>query len=177
MTMPSQETVRALPYWEAQDFLSEDDSPDYSHERSRYVRQPMPPDGARTILDFLRRWPGTHADVNWKMFLAGEAVAAVPPAATAFVHRDALMISSIELDWTADDTVGTVADNEAWLADFHAAMAPFTSDECYQNFIDEAQNDYLRAYYGANLERLVAVKRRYDPRNVFTYPQGIPLTL
>jgi FAD/FMN-containing dehydrogenase len=177
MTAPSQETVRELPYWEAQDFLSEDDSPDYSHERSRYVRQPMSADGARTILDFLRRWPGTHADTNWKTFLAGDAVAAVPPSATAFVHRDAVMISSVELDWTADDTVGTVADNEAWLADFHAAMEPFTSDECYQNFIDEAQNDYLRAYYGANLERLVAVKRRYDPRNVFTYAQGIPLAL
>jgi FAD/FMN-containing dehydrogenase len=177
LASPREEIVRVLPYWEAQDFLSEDDTPDYSHERSRYVRHPLTADGARTILDYLRRWPGTSSGTNWKIFLAGDAVAAVPADATAFVHRDAVMISSIELDWTPDDTVGTVAANEAWLAEFHAAMAPFTSDESYQNFIDEAQNDYLGAYYGSNLERLVAVKQRYDPRNVFHFPQGIPLAL
>ncbi len=174
---PAQETIRSLPYWDGQDFLSEDDSPEYSHERSRYVDAPMSAAGARTILDYLRRWPGTHDDATWKIFLAGGAVASVPAEATAFVHRTAQMISSIELDWTADDSVGTVARNEAWLAEFHAAMRPFTSDHCYQNFIDEAQNDYLHAYYGVNLERLVAVKRRYDPLNVFTFPQSIPLSL
>ena len=54
-------------------------------------------------------------------------------------------------------------------------MAPFTSDESYQNFLDEAQNDYLRAYYGANLDRLIAIKRRHDPQNIFHSPQSIPL--
>jgi FAD/FMN-containing dehydrogenase len=177
LAAPSQETVSVVPYWDGQDFLSEDDTPDYSHERSRYVYAPMPGDGARKILDYLRRFPGTGGGTNWKMFLAGDAVTRLPPDATAFVHRGAQMCSSIELDWTPDDTVGTVAQAQAWLAEFHAAMAPYTSDESYQNFIDEAQNDYLRAYYGANLERLVAVKRRYDPQNVFRYPQSIPLAL
>ncbi|HLH22077.1 MAG TPA: FAD-binding oxidoreductase [Chloroflexota bacterium] len=177
LATPAGETVRVTSYWDGQDFLSEDSSPEYTHERSRYVYQPLSAEGARTILSFMRRWPGTRADATWKIFLAGGTVTAVPPDATAFVHRGAQMVSSIELDWTPDDTVGTVADNEAWLAEFHAAMAPFTSDESYQNFIDEAQSDYLRAYYGANLERLVAVKRRYDPQNVFRFPQSIPLAL
>ena len=56
-------------------------------------------------------------------------------------------------------------------------MRKFTSDESFQNFIDAAETDYLRAYYGSNLERLVAVKHKYDPKNVFRFPQSIPLSL
>jgi FAD/FMN-containing dehydrogenase len=56
-------------------------------------------------------------------------------------------------------------------------MRPFTSDECFQNFIDGAETNYLRAYYGENLERLVEVKRHYDPENLFRFQQSIPLSL
>ena len=111
------------------------------------------------------------------MFLAGGAVARVAPEATAFVHRNALMLSAIDLAWTPEDDAAVVAENEAWLDAFHAAMRPFTSDESFQNFVDGAETDYLRAYYGTNLERLVEIKRRYDPGNLFRFPQSIPLTL
>jgi FAD/FMN-containing dehydrogenase len=177
IALPGQEVVRTLPYWDAQGLLSEDESPEYGHERSRYILRPVPAAGARTILDYLKSWPGTHDGANWKMFLAGGAVAAVPPEATAFAHRKALMLSSIDLDWTAEDDAGVVAANQAWLNRFHEAMRPFTSDQSYQNFIDEAETNYLRAYYGANLERLVEIKRKYDPDNLFRFPQSIPLSL
>ena len=70
-----------------------------------------------------------------------------------------------------------VVDNEAWLDAFHAAMRPFTSDQSFQNFVDGAETDYLRTYYGTNFERLVEIKRRYDPDNLFRFPQSLPLTL
>ena len=70
-----------------------------------------------------------------------------------------------------------VAANQAWLDRFHEAMRPFASDEGYQNFCDESETDYLRAYYGANLERLVEIKRKYDPTNLFRFAQSIPLSL
>ena len=44
----------------------------------------------------------------------------------------------------------------------------------YVNYVDSQIPDALRAYYGANLERLVEVKRRYDPDNLFHFPQSIP---
>ena len=174
---PSQETIKFLPCWECQELLAEEGRPEYSHERSRYVFRALTPEAIAIMLDFLRRWPGTHAGAEWKMFLAGGAVAAVAPAATAFVHRKALMLSTIDLSWTEVDDVAAVADNESWLAAFHAAMRPFTSDECFQNFADGAETDYLRAYYGENLERLVEIKRRYDPDNLFRFQQSIPLSL
>jgi FAD/FMN-containing dehydrogenase len=111
------------------------------------------------------------------MFLACDAVASVAPDATAFAHGKALMLTTVDLDWTPDDNEASVARNEAWLSEFHEAMRPFTSDQSYQNFIDGAERDYLRAYYGANLERLVEIKRKYDPSNLFRFPQSIPLSL
>jgi FAD/FMN-containing dehydrogenase len=175
LATPFQEAIMEASYWDGQDFLSEEGTPGYTHERSRYVYSSMPADGSRTILDFLRRWPGTGASATWKIFLMGGAVDDIARDATAYVHRGATMISSIELDWVETDTIATVAKNQMWLAEFHEAMRPFTSEESYQNFIDEAQNDYLRAYYGNNLGRLVQVKRQYDPQNVLTYQEAIPL--
>jgi hypothetical protein len=45
------------------------------------------------------------------MFLAGGAVARVAPEATAFVHRKALMLTSIDLEWSEDDSAETIAAN------------------------------------------------------------------
>ncbi len=177
LAQPQAEIVNDLSYWDAQDFLSEPGTPDYSHERSRYVYDALPAAAAAAILDYLRRWPGTQASSTWKLFLAGGAVASVASDATAFVHRRATMITSIELDWTPADSIGVVGQNQAWLSDFHSAMGAYTSDESYQNFLDEAQTDFLHAYYGATLPRLVDLKRRYDSAGAFTFPQAIPLSL
>lgn len=174
---PREEAISVLPYWLGQEVLTEEGDPEYSHERSRYIFRTLPTEAIATILDHLRRWPGTHDGAEWKAFLTGGAVAEVSPEATAFVHRDALMLSAIDLAWTPEDDAGLVAENEAWLGEFHASMRPFTSDQSFQNFADGAETDYLRAYYGTNLERLVEIKRRYDPGNLFRFPQSIPLAI
>ena len=56
-------------------------------------------------------------------------------------------------------------------------MQPYLSGGVYQNFTDRSLSDWPRAYYGQNLERLVEVKRTWDPDNLFQYPQSIPTTL
>jgi FAD/FMN-containing dehydrogenase len=178
VSKPKTETVKTLDYWEAQKtVLGENSPPQHFHERSRYAFRPMTASACQRVLTELRRWPGTSAHASWKMFLMGGAIARMAPNATAYEHRSALMLTSIELNWGADDTEARLARNQAWLADFHEGMAEHTSGRCYQNFIDDTQPNFLRAYYGENLERLVQVKRAVDPSNVFSYRQGIPLSL
>lgn len=171
---PSSRTVRTQPYWEGQAFLSEESCPGYSHESSRYVYQNLSAGAIAMIFRYLRRWPGTSIGADWKAFLTGGVIDNIGREATAYVHRGAKMLSSIEVEWNSEDPPTLVQQNLAWQKEFHHAMAEFTSNEAFQNFIDPTQEDFLRFYYAENLENLVKVKRLYDPTNLFRFPQSIP---
>ena len=53
-------------------------------------------------------------------------------------------------------------------------VAASTLDESYQNFPNRGISDWRQEYYAENFPRLVRVKRRYDPRNLFRNAQSIP---
>jgi FAD/FMN-containing dehydrogenase len=133
-----------------------------------FVATPLPAAAIATFVEQMRASPTTANVVGF--FPAGGAVAAVDPAATAFVHRDALFDVQYQAYW--HDPADEAAD-VAWVNALRAAMAPFTSGD-YVNYIDADLPDWATAYYGANLPRLIDVKARYDPDNVFDGPQSIP---
>ncbi|MCA9779898.1 MAG: FAD-binding oxidoreductase [Candidatus Eremiobacteraeota bacterium] len=175
---PSEEVIRYLPYWAGQAVLSEDGSPVRMLERSRYAQQPLPEEALTMILERLKSWPGIPGGrADWKLFLTGGAIADVAPDETAYVHRKAFGISSVELEWTGPHPLELVERNLDWVDQFHDELRPYTSDRCYQNFIDDRQQNFLTAYYGENLQRLVKIKQKYDPQNVFHYPQSLPTSL
>jgi FAD/FMN-containing dehydrogenase len=106
----------------------------------------------------------------------GGAIARVPSSATAFVHRDAIAGIQYFTSWGESAPGSVAAAATAWLAGTAATLAPYTTG-AYVNYIDPAQPDYLTAYYGTNLARLVDVKRAVDPDDVFHFAQSIPTVL
>ena len=54
-------------------------------------------------------------------------------------------------------------------------MRPHMPGAAYVNYRDLELPDYAAAYWGDNLPRLIAVKRHYDPDNLFRHAQSVPL--
>lgn len=94
----------------------------------------------------------------------------VAPDATAFGHRDATFATVIAGLWP------DAAENEAniqWVRDFSDAIAAHSEEGGYVNFMSDDDTSRIPANYGSNYDRLVEVKRRYDPGNLFRLNQNI----
>lgn len=59
-----------------------------------------------------------------------------------------------------------------WVADFHEALAPYVSG-AYSNVPNADAANWRTDYWGTGVERLLAVKARYDPHHVFSFEQGL----
>jgi FAD/FMN-containing dehydrogenase len=90
--------------------------------------------------------------------------------ATAYEPRDAKFVLNVHGRWNEarDDEKGI-----AWARAFFKASAPFASAGAYVNFMTEEEGGRVKAAYGANYPRLVEIKRKYDPENIFHLNQNI----
>lgn len=137
---------------------------------SDFARAPLGPEAIATIRDFLARAPGEESILQLDAY--GGAVNRVPRDATAFPHREGTLYSmQYQTYWKTD---GEEAANLRWVNSFREAMRPHVSGAAYVNYCDLAIANYAQAYHGANLSRLVEVKAKYDPEDVFHHPQSIP---
>ena len=98
--------------------------------------------------------------------------ARVPVSETAFPHRGDRWDFAILAQW-ADPREAEV--NIAWAREFFEAMRPHLDESVYVNNLGEEGDERVRAAFGANYERLAALKRRYDPENFFRGNQNIRL--
>ena len=60
-----------------------------------------------------------------------------------------------------------------WIEELRNALSKYTAGD-YVNWPDRLIRDWPTAYYGENFKRLRAVKRAYNPFNLFEFPQSIP---
>jgi FAD/FMN-containing dehydrogenase len=126
-------------------------------------------DGAiDTLVDYHQHSVSPKSEIHVQHL--GGAVARVPAAATAFGERSApFLLNVIASTFTADGYDETVA----WAQTLHRAMSPALTGASYINFLSAEGNDRVRAAYGSNYDRLVALKDEYDPTNLFRLNQNI----
>jgi FAD/FMN-containing dehydrogenase len=101
----------------------------------------------------------------------GGAVSRVPEDATAAGHRDAAYMVHPIAAW--QDPADTERHLD-WVGRFSEAMRPFTTGGVYLNFEPDEGEERVRAGYGAEkYARLVALKDKWDPENLFRINQNI----
>src|SRR5207248_6804130 len=100
----------------------------------------------------------------------GGAMGRVAPEATAFTHRDAGFVFNLVGTWAdaGEDEVHT-----SWARSSFDRLGPASSGAAYVNFLGDDGAQRVTAAYGGNHARLVELKRRYDPDNVFRLNQNI----
>ncbi len=124
---------------------------------------------AETIVEHLQASDAAMRAVQLRVL--GGAMARVPAQATAFAHRDRPIMANVA---AFSERPQNQPVREAWVADFAAALRQGEAD-AYVGFLgDEGEARVRDAYPGPTWDRLAAVKRRYDPTNLFRLNQNIP---
>ena len=120
------------------------------------------------MIDSTGKLPSPHCEVFIGMIEG--AANEVAPDAMAWGHRDMKFVLNVHGRWEAasddDRCIG-------WTRDVFKATQPFASTGAYVNFMTEEEGDRVADAYGANYARLVEIKRKYDPENVFHNNQNI----
>jgi hypothetical protein len=99
------------------------------------------------------------------------AVSRVRPETTAFGHRSAPFILNLIGEWS--DAAETDS-NIAWVRETWKAVQSHGTGSVYLNFLDKDDSPRLKTAYGAEkFARLVALKNKYDPLNLFQLNQNI----
>jgi hypothetical protein len=123
------------------------------------------------LVDAFERVPSTMTGI-FLDHIHGAATR-VDPAATAFAHRQEAFSVLILTQWT--DRAETES-NIAWTRETFEALRPHLADSRYTNFMSADDTGFVRQGYGSNYERLVQIKRDYDPDNLFRLNHNIDPT-
>lgn len=140
----------ARNYWKSHDFTA------------------LPDDAIDVLLDGIRKLPGPECEV----FIGhvGGAAGRVAADATAFPQRSSHFVMNVHARWREPDMDAACID---WARGLFDAAGPYAAGTAYVNFMPEDELDRVEAAYGANYRRLIEIKRKYDPSNLFRMNQNI----
>ena len=130
----------------------------------------LPEELVHTWADHVSRVPD-GAEGGFSVWAWGRAIAAVTEEDTAFTGREAAFWAGAEIAW---NDAALDAACRSWARAAADTAAPYASVGRYVNDVTETGGDVARTIYGdSKYERLVALKRRWDPDNVFRLNQNI----
>jgi len=124
------------------------------------------------LLDILVEYAGRVPTSACEVFVGqmGGHTGRMPADSAAYPHRDARFVLNVHGRWDSplEDERGI-----AWARALFEKTTPFATGGVYINFMTADETERVSAAYGSNYERLVQVKDKYDPENVFHLNQNI----
>jgi len=112
--------------------------------------------------------PSPHSEIFFGMI--GGATMRPAPDSAAYSHRNTLFVCNVHGRWEtpAEDQKGI-----EWARGFYRESAAYATGGVYVNFLTDDESDRIKAAYGPNYDKLTAIKRKYDPQNLFRTNQNI----
>ena len=176
--MSREETTR---YWAELEVTDRDDpgqeeapQQEFRFLKSEFFRRPLPAEAIRQLLGNLAegRVQGQSRELDFSPW--GGAYNSVRDDTTAFVHRHELFSLKHATAVDAASSNEAKAPAQRWLTESWKSVRPWGSGHVFPNFPDPTLDDWQYAYYGSNYDRLMKVKRTYDPNNSFRFHQSLP---
>jgi FAD/FMN-containing dehydrogenase len=162
-----------MPYLDVQQFFDED----YPAGEMRYYWKSeylsgLPDEAIDRLLALNRESPSHHSTLDlWQL---GGAANRIGPDETAFGDRAAPFLLGVEANW---ENAAEDAAQIEWARKVYRTMEPFSTGNEYMNFPGFYEDaDKIVGSFGDNYERLVALKNKYDPTNLFRLNQNIKPT-
>lgn len=173
---PTKTFIEERPFWDAQGYLKGTLPLECHASKSLVPHQWPTADTVFAITEWARSWrPGpARASGYVTLFAMGGASSAPRPDETAYPHRDATFVIDFGTQWKPGTAPAEVAALLEQTRAMHRTLRHrLQTDAAYVNFPDPDLRDWQHAYYGSNYERLIEVKRRYDPTGLFRYAQAV----
>jgi FAD/FMN-containing dehydrogenase len=123
-------------------------------------------------IDVVLRYAGAVPTPHCEIFLGliGGKANTYAADATAYPHRNVQFAMNVHGRWLEPADDSNVVN---WAREFFTAATPYAAGSVYINFLTQDEGSRIREAYGPNYDRLVKVKRQYDPDNLFHFNHNI----
>jgi FAD/FMN-containing dehydrogenase len=143
---------------------------------SQFISDPFPAEAINLVCSFMSKAPTPDCNYFTNAF-GGVVTGSEPSGGSAFAHRNAHFYAEPGAGWGTRGGIPATDDSLtekclAWIAEFGQALAPYVNG-AYVNVPNAGMPDWETAYWGAGVDRLRAVKAKYDPTNVFSFEQSV----
>jgi hypothetical protein len=165
---PMADLIQPVPFPQMQTLLDAA-FPDGNHNywKSAFLRE-LSDDAIAVLVEHANRATSPLAGVAIEYY--GGAASRVGVSETAFAQREAQYFIAILAQWT---NPGESQHHIEWARGLAESIRPFSSGGYSLNFLGDEGEDTIKAAFGANYDRLAAIKRKYDPENFFRLNQNI----
>ncbi len=169
-TTPMADLLGPIPYCKLQQLIDPNTEPHRRYYVKSNLLRTIPDEVIEILVESYKKVPSPLSMIAFQQF--GNAIGRVAPDATAYGHRHEKVEQMTFSGWTDP---ATDAENRQWAREISDQVQPFAKGH-YVNQVgleSEEGADRIQAAYGDNWDRLVALKAKYDPTNLFRHNQNI----